>query len=194
MPLDWRKRRVSTILLRHSTDWGVSVSEKPVRELWLDALLLILSAVLLFVALVMVLPLMAGLYLSAEITGGTFQLLVVVAILGLAFIVNNQPRLGTRNALELDCNASELRLGFINRHGTFVRQQIIPLARIENTSVEFDTFGEPELNFMVNGEQIRISLANAKPERVNDIAAQFNEAASRARNTPRHITPLPLAL
>ena len=133
--LDWRKRCVSPTLLEHSTDWGVSVSEKRVRTSWLNTLLLTLSALVLFVALGLILPLMAGLYLSAEITGGAFQIMIVVAILGLAFFINKQSRKGTRNALELDCNARELRLGFINRYGAFVRQKALPLTRIEDTSI-----------------------------------------------------------
>ena len=47
---------------------------------------------------------------------------------------------------------------------------------------------------MVDGEQIKFALADVKPERLNIIATQFNEAASRARNIPRHITHLPLTV
>jgi hypothetical protein len=184
--LDQQSRRVATTLVRESTDWGVSVSEKRVRTFWLNAVLLVLSVFVLFCGAVIILPLLAGLLLSAEITEIGSLTMIVVAFIGLAIFFNIQSRKGPRNALELDRNASELRLGFKNRHGAFVRQRVIPLARVEDAFVQDDTQGEPELNFMVDGEQIRIVLADAKAERLSDIAAQICEAASRARNAPRH--------
>ena len=184
--LDQKSRRVSTTLVRESMDWGDSVSEKRVRTFWLNAVLLVLSVFVLFCGAVIVLPLLAGLLLSAEITEIGSLTMIVVAFIGLAIFFNIQSRKGPRNALELDRNASELRLGFKNRYGAFVRQRVIPLARVEDTFVQYDTQGEPELNFVVDGEQIRIALADAKAERLSDIAAQICEAASRARNAPRH--------
>ena len=184
--LDQQSRRVITTLVRESTDWGDSVSEKRVRTFWLNVVLLVLSVFVLFCGLVIVLPLLAGLMFSAEITGIGSLTIIVVALIGLAIVFNIQSRKGPRNALELDRNASELRLGFKNRYGAFVRQRVIPLARVEDTFVQYDTQGEPELNFVVDGEQIRIALADAKAERLSDIAAQICEAASRARNAPRH--------
>ena len=183
--LDQQSRRVSTTLLRESTDWGVAVSEKRVRSFWLNAFLLVLSVFVLFCGLVLVLPLLVGLMLSAKITAFGSQSMIVVAFIGLAVVFNIQSRKGPRNALELDGNASELRLGFMNRNGAFVRQRVIPLARVEDAFVQDDAQGQPELNFMVDGEQIQIALADAKAERLSDIAAQTCEAASRARIAPR---------
>jgi len=183
--LDRRPRRVSTTLVRESTDWGVTVSEKRIRPFWLNAVLVILSVFALLCGFVIVLPLLAGLLLSAKITSISSLVMIVIALIGLAVVFNIQSRKGARNALELDGNASELRLGFMNRYGAFVRKQVIPLARVEDAFVEPDTEGQPELNFMVNGEQIRIALADAQEERLINIAAQTREAASRARNAPR---------
>jgi len=183
--LDQQSRRVSTTLLRESTDWGVAVSEKRVRSFWLNAFLLVLSVFVLFCGLVLVLPLLVGLMLSAKITAFGSQSMIVVAFIGLAIVFNIHSRKGPRNALELDGNASELRLGFMNRNGAFVRQRVIPLARVEDAFVQDDAQGQPELNFMVDGEQIQIALADAKAERLSDIAAQTCEAASRARIAPR---------
>ncbi|MGI9390660.1 MAG: hypothetical protein ACR2O1_11440 [Boseongicola sp.] len=180
-----KPRRVSTTLVRESTDWGVTVSEKRVRPVWLNTALLILSIFVLLCAFVIVLPLLAGLMLSAEITGITSKILIVAAVIGIAFFFNMQSRKGLRNALELDGNASELRLGFMNRYGAFVRRQVIPLTRVEDAFVGQDEEGQPELVFMVGGEQIRIALADAKAERLSEIAAQTCEAATRARNAPR---------
>ena len=182
---DQKPRRVSTTLVREATDWGVSVSEKPVRKFWLNIVLLVLSSLVLFCGLLIAGPLLVGFMLSAQMTGISSTIIIAVAFIGLAIVFKIQSRKGPRNALELDGNASELRLGFKNRYGAFVRQRVIPLARVEDAFVQQDTEGQPELNFIVDGEQIRIALADAKAERLSEIAAQTCEAASRARNAPR---------
>lgn len=178
-------RRISTTLVRELTDWGVSVSEKRLRSSWLNAVLLVLSVFVLFCGIVVVMPLLVGLLLSAEIFSIGIQTTIVAAFIGLAIVFNIQSRKGPRNALELDQKASQLRLGYKNRYGAFIRQQVIPLAQVEDSIVQQDTQGQPELNIIVDGEQIRIALADAKAERLTDIAAQICEAASRARNAPR---------
>lgn len=180
-----RQRRVSTALVREPTDWGVVVSEKQVRKFWLNALLFLLSVAALFCGLTLVLPLIVAWIVSAKITGAFVLIVVVVAFIGLAVVLNYQSRKGPRNALEIDHNASELRLGFINRYGAFVRQRVISLSRIENALVEDDDQGRPALNFVVNGERVRVTLADAKSERLSKMAAQINDAAVRARNAPR---------
>ena len=178
-------RRVSTTLVRESTDWGVSVSEKRVRKIWLNVVFLVLSSFVLFCGLFIAGPLLVGFMLSAKMTGIGGTIIIAVAFIGLAIVFKIQSRKGPRNALELDANASELRLGFMNRYGAFVRQRVIPLARVEDAFVQDDAQGQPELNFVVDGEQIQIALADAKEERLSEIAARTCEAASRARNAPR---------
>jgi len=180
-----KPRRVYTALLCDSANWGVSVSEKKVRKFWLNTALLALGAYVLSFGLVIALPLLAGLVLPAEMTGGTTQTLIVGAVLGLAVFLSVQSRKGPRNTLQLDHKASELRLGFVNRYGAFVRQRVIPLAKVDHTFVQNDDAGQPELHFVVNGKQIRLALADAKGQRLSDIATQINEAASRARIAPR---------
>lgn len=178
-------RRVSTTLVREATDWGVAVSEKRVRSSWRNGALLILSVCALFCGLLLVLPLLVGLMLSAEINQLGMQAAIVASIVGLAIVFNIQSRRGPRNALELDQNASQLRLGFKNRYGAFVRQRVIPLSQVEDASVRESSEGQPELNIAVGGEQIQIALAEAKEVRLIDIAAQIREAADIARNAPR---------
>ena len=178
-------RRVSTTLIRESTDWGVSVSEKRVRSSWLNDVLLVLSVIVLLSGFIIALPLFVGLILSAEMTRIGTQITIFAVIVGLAIVFKVQSRKGPRNALEVDVRASEVRLGFMNRHGAFVRQRVIPLARVEDAFVPRDTPDQPELNIVIDGEQIRIALADAKIERLNDIAAQICGAASHARNAPR---------
>ena len=185
MSFEQSKRRVSTTLVTHSKEWGVSVSEKQVRKFWLNAVLLVFSVLVMFSGLVIFTPILAGMYSSAEMSGIGHTILVVVSFFGVAAFINNQSRKGPRNALELDSNASELRIGFMNRYGVFVRQQVIPLARIEDAFVEYNAQCEPTLKFVVNGEQTQIALADAKPDRLNDVAARINEAASRALKAPR---------
>ena len=184
--LDQQSRRASTTLLRESTDWGVSVSEKRGRTDWLNVIFLVFSAFALFCGIMIARPLVIGIILSAEMTGIGSTIIVAVAFIGLAILFKDQFRKGRRNALELDRNANELRLGFKNRYGVFVRQQVIPLARVDDAFVQQNTQGHPELNFMVNAEQIQIALVDAKAERLSEIAAQICEAASRAKNAPRH--------
>ena len=66
--LEQRRRRVSTTLVRHSTDWGVSVSEKRVRKFWLNGVLLILSILVMLGGLMVIVPLLAGLFFSRSST------------------------------------------------------------------------------------------------------------------------------
>ncbi|NNJ67480.1 MAG: hypothetical protein HKP54_05525 [Boseongicola sp.] len=177
-----RPRRVSTALVRHTTDWGVSVSEKRVRKNWLNFVLLVLSVLGLFCGAVLVMPFIFAMAVSAEITGIGRVVAAVLACVGLAVVFNILSRKGPRNAIELDSEAGELRIGSINRNGAFVRHRVLPLARIQNTAVERSPEGDPELNFMIDGESIRVALANGRAERMDEIALQVTEAASRARN------------
>ena len=52
-----KPRRVSTTLVRESTDWGLAVSEKRVRSSWQNTALLLLSVLVLFCGMLFVLPL-----------------------------------------------------------------------------------------------------------------------------------------
>lgn len=180
---DRRPRRVSTALVRHATDWGVSVSEKRVRKNWLSFMLLVLSVLGLFCGAVLAMPYLVAMAVSAEITGTGPVVAVVLAFVGLALVFNMQSRKGPRNAIELDSEAGELRIGSINRNGTFVRHRVLALARIQNTAVERNPEGDPELNFLIDGESVRVALAGGRTERMKEIASQVNEAASRARST-----------
>ena len=92
--LDQQSRRVATTLVRESTDWGESVSEKRGRTFWLNAVLLVLSVFVLFCGAVIILPLLAGLLLSAEITEIGSLTMIVVAFIGLAIFFNIQSRKG----------------------------------------------------------------------------------------------------
>ena len=180
-----KPRRVSTTLVREATDWGLSVSETRVRSSWLNVVLLVLSSFALFCGMVFALPLLVGLFLSAEITWLGVQILIVGGLIGLALMLSIQSRKGPRNALELDEKASQLRLGFKNRYGAFVRQRVIPLKLVEDAIVVDDTEGKPELNIVLNGEQVRIALIDAKAERLHDIATQICDAATAARSSER---------
>ena len=179
-----RPRRISTTLVREATDWGLSVSEKRVRSSWVSTLLLILSVFVLFFGFVIFMPLLVGLILSAEISKIGSQVAIVCTFTGFAIAFNMLSRKGPRNALELDEKASQVRLGFRNRHGAFVRQRVLPLARVGDATVMSNAEKQPELCIVVDGEQIRIALADAKEERLIDLAARIREAASQARNAP----------
>lgn len=144
--LDQQSRGVSTTLVRESTAWGDSISEKRVRSFWLNVVLLVLGVFALFCGLVVARPLLIGLILSAEMTGIGTTIIVAAAFIVLAIIFNDQSRKGPRNAMELDRNANELRLGFKNRYGAFVRQRVISLARVDDAFVQCDAKGEPELS------------------------------------------------
>lgn len=182
---EYHQRNVVTALVRETADWGVSVSEKKVRKAWTNTALVILSAVILFASLIFVLPLIAGLMLNAEIDGILLKVGIVSVCLALAAAFNIHSRRGPRNALEVDHEANELRLGSMNRYGAFVRHRVIPLANVDDALVHYNTKGAPELQFIADGEEISISLADAKPGRLIEIATQVRAAADHARNAPR---------
>ena len=56
---------------------------------------------------------------------------------------------------------------------------------VKNATVERDAKGQPELNIVLDDEEVRIALIDAKAERLHQIAAQVCEAANTARNAPR---------
>lgn len=180
-----KPRRVSTTLVREATDWGLAVSEKRVRSSWQNTALLLLSVLVLFCGMLFVLPLFVAFLLSAEVVSLGFQIAVFAGIVGLGLFLSIQSRKGPRNALELDQKASQLRIGYKNRYGAFVRQRVIPLKNVQNATVEENAEEHPELCISLDGEDIRIALIDAKEKRLRDIAAQICTAAMAARKAPR---------
>lgn len=184
-PMNRSARRVSTTLVREATDWGLAVSEKRVRSTWLNAALLLLGALTFFTGLMFALPVLVGLVLSAEMTMFGVQVAVVAGLIVLAIVFSVQSRKGPRNALELDQSASQLRIGHINRHGAFVRGRVIALRQVVDATVAEDADGKPELNIVLDADQIRVALTDAKVERLTDISGQIRDAAAEARTQPR---------
>lgn len=180
-----KQRRVSTTLVREATDWGLAVSEKKVRKSWLNSTFLLLGGLAFFSGLMFALPVMVGLFLSAEMTRLGIQLSLVGGLVCIAIVLAIQSRKGPRNAFELDQDASELRIGYVNRYGAFVRRRVISLRKIDGVTVGRNGHEKPELQIFLPGEQIRIDLVDAKAERLADIAAQIQSAADEARNAPR---------
>ena len=114
------------------------------------------------------------------------QVAIVAGILGIGVLLFGQSRKGPRNAFELDERAGQLRIGYRNRHGAFVRQRVVPLKLIEGAGQAPDADGKPELNIILSGEEIRVSLIDAKPERLDQISAKIRAAADTARQGPRN--------
>ena len=182
---EFRRRRVSTTLVRQPTDWGVSVSEKRVRRFWLNTVLYAVSIIALFASLFIVLPPLAALISQANVAGVSFPILIVASFVVLAAFVRHQSRKGKRNAFELDSAYRELRIGHMNRREKFVCQRAIPLAQVDDAVADYGPLGEPELVVTSRGEQFRIALADAKRQRMTDLVDQINKAASYARTAPR---------
>ena len=180
-----KPRRVSTTLVREATDWGLAVSEKKPRKTWLTGIFLAVGGLAFFSSLMFALPVMVGVVLSAEMTRLGVQIALVGGLLCVAVLLAIQSKKGPRNAFELDTEASQLRLGFVNRFGAFVRQRVIPLKKIEDACIDKNGEGRPELLIQLAGEQIRIDLIDAKAKRLVDIAEQIRDAADEARKAPR---------
>ena len=166
-------------------DWGVTVSERKVRKGFQHKLFLTACFLISFTASLYLIPMLIGFMLQADMTNLTLDMLIIVACIIVAAIFNAQSKKGPRNAIEVDHDAAEVRLGSMTPKGAFVRHRVLPLAKIENVYVREGENGQNTLNFVVAEENLAIALADSKLERLNGIAAQVREAADRARTAPR---------
>ena len=174
-----------TTLHREELDWGVSVSEKKIRKGFPHKLFLAACFLISFTASLFVIPMIIGYMLQADMNNLTLDMLIVVGCIFVAYIFNLQSKRGPRNAIEVDHDAAEVRLGSMTPKGAFVRHRVLPLAKIANVYVREGEDGQNTLNFVVGEENLAIALADGKLERLNGIAAQVREAAERARTAPR---------
>lgn len=179
------KNDMFTTLQREQLDWGVTVAEKKIRKGLTHKLFLASCFLISFTASLYLIPLLIGYMLQADMTNLTVDMLIIVGCIIVAAIFNVQSRRGPRNAIEVDHDAAEVRLGSMSAKGAFVRHRVLALHKIEDVYVREGENGENTLNFVVGEENLAIALADSKLERLNGIAAQVREAAERARTMPR---------
>lgn len=180
-----RPRRIETTLVREFADWGVSVSEKRNRLTWRNTLLLLLGTCILLYGLMLVAIFLVGFLMDAEISSPMTQVVILLSIIGLGALLSILSRKGPRTALELDPKAGQLRLGFRNRYGAFVRRRVVPLKQVDAATVVTNKNGQLELNLVINGEEVGVELLDARPESLGNLATQICDAAQHARSPAR---------
>lgn len=171
-------------LIANTTDWGVSVSE-PVsrktavgRAMWLGGYLTMMLGALLFI------PILAGVFFFGGSVENLLEAGIIVAILSVSRILYLQSRKGPKNALQIDYDASEVRLGSLTADGVFIRHKVCPLRSIDRVSVDTSAPDAPALTLSMFSETATIHFARTDAARLADLAARVQTAADEARAAP----------
>lgn len=178
----FRKRSVD--LINHETEWGVAVSEATGQKNLTRKLLMVLGYFLALLALLAVTPVVIGTLLASESTGVMAEALIIAVVIVAAIIFKKVSTSGPRNALQIDYDAGEVRLGSTNVHGVFARHRVCPFSHIEEVDVMYEADETITLKLIMNGETATISLSNAAQETVEGIVAKIDAAREAARLAP----------
>jgi hypothetical protein len=99
-------------------------------------------------------------------------------------VFNAQSRKGPKNALQIDYDACEVRLGSMTSAGAFVRHKVCPLRSIESVSVDTSTPEAPALTFKMFSETATIRFTKTDAGSLATLAARIQSAADEARAAP----------
>ena len=177
-------RAMASDLVNHTTEWGVAVSEaNPEKTLGRKSLALVGYSGL-AVASLLAIPILAGLTFFGLSQGILMEVGIVFAIVVVAKFLEIQSRKGPKNALQIDYDASEVRLGSIGPAGAFVRQKVCPLRSIDSARVETGGTAGPALVLEMPGETATLRFASADAGSLADLAARIEAAADAARAAP----------
>ena len=174
----------TTDVINLDTEWGISVSEATGRKTLGTALLAFAAYGLIFLCSVVLLPVIIGFALFPEAQGLLLEIAVISVVVILGIILHAQSKKGPKNALQLDFEASELRLGSISSAGAFVRHKVCNFTKIEEAYVDESDASAPALCLKLNGETATVRFLNASAESVGSLARKVNEARMAARAAP----------
>ena len=175
--------RQETDIIDQATDWGTTVSEAKARKTPITRILMLVACVLLAAGSVLLIPVMAGTMLFNS-SGAGLEIIVVGALLFLALAFKRKSGNQPRNALQIDYQACELRLGAEHANGTFMREQVIGFREIEEVSVDDSDARDPALCLRVPGELITLRFHGADTGSLNDLASKIAAARESALRAP----------
>ena len=171
-------------LIKQTNDWGVSVSESVARRTPLMRALAILGYTAFALASLFVIPILVGTTLFTASRGVLADIGIVGGIVALAMVFNAQSRKGPKNALQIDYDACEVRLGSMTSAGAFVRHKVCPLRSIDSVSVDTSAPEAPALTFNMFSETATIRFAKTDAGSLATLAARIQSAADEARAAP----------
>lgn len=174
----------TTDLINHDTEWGLSVSEATGRKSLALKLLALLGYALVFLGSVIILPVIIGFALFPEASGLGLEAALIMCLVVVAFFLHAQSKKGPKNALQLDFEASEVRLGSINSRGAFIRHKVCHFAKIDDAFVDESDPEAPALCLKLDGETAKVRFLNASVESVGELARKVNAARMAARAAP----------
>lgn len=182
-----RHRTVQTSdLINQTSDWGVSVSEANGQKTPAMKALSIAGWSAFLLASLFVIPILVGTTLFSASRDVLVEIGIVGAVVGLAIYFNAQSKKGPKNALQIDYDASEVRLGSIASTGAFVRHKVCPLRSIENVAVDASDPDAPKLSLNMFGEIATIRFSSTDADSLAKLAARIHAAADEARAAPVH--------
>ena len=176
--------RKTAELINRTSDWGVSVSEAAGRKTTAGKVLAAAGFFACAAASLLVIPILAGTLLFTASRGVLIDIGIVGAFVATAIFFNALSRRGPKNALQIDYDASEVRLGSMTSAGAFVRHKVCPLRSIESVSVDTSDAEAPALTLRMFGETATIRFANTAEDNLAELAARIQTAADEARAAP----------
>lgn len=170
-------------LATKSADWGVSISEIA-RQKTMSQWAMDLGGKLgLTIASFLAIPILVGAFFFTMSTGAYLEIGIVAVIVGVGAFLNSKAKSGPKNALQIDYNSSEVRLGSINSVGAFVRHKVCPFRAIDEVTIDFEN-KTPAICLQINGEIAKIHLASKDDAELSDLGAKISAAAEAAKAAP----------
>lgn len=176
--------RKTSELIHNTSDWGVSVSEAAGRKTPARMALAVAGFITFVVASLLLIPILAGTLLFTASRGVMADIGIVGGFVAIALFFNVMSRKGPKNALQIDYQAREVRLGSINSAGAFVRHKVCPLRSIDSVSVDNADPEAPALTLAMFSETATIRFANTDADTLARLAARIQTAADEARAAP----------
>lgn len=171
-------------LINRTSDWGISVSEAAGRKTPGRKALAVAGFTAFAAASLFVIPILVGSILFTASRAVLIDIGIVAAFVAAAAVFNAMSRRGPKNALQIDYDASEVRLGSITTAGAFVRHKVCPLRSIDTVSVDTSDPDAPALTLIMFNETATIPFTNTAADSLAELAGRIQAAADAARAAP----------
>ncbi|MEQ9040486.1 MAG: hypothetical protein RIE24_19255 [Silicimonas sp.] len=176
--------RPTSDLINLTTDWGMSVSEATAQKTFARKGMAIAGFMVFSLASLMAIPILVGGVLFTASRGVMLEIGIVAGFVAVAVFFNAQSRKGPKNALQIDYQASEVRLGSTTTAGAFVRHKVCPLSAIHSVEVDTSDPANPALVVNLFSETATIRFNKADTSTLAALAEKIEAAANEARAAP----------
>lgn len=167
-----------------TTDWGVSVTEAQAQSTLRMKGLATTGWLAVAVGAFLIIPVLVGSFFFSFSTEILLEACIVIAIVAIGRFFQVQARKGPKNALQIDYDASELRLGSVTPQGAFVRHKTCALRSISSVAVNTSQPDRQTLIIEMFGETATMHFSGSDGDALTQLAAKIQEAADIARAAP----------